>query len=248
MIPKIIHYCWFSGDKFPYLVKQCIKSWRKILPDYEFKLWDSNSCDFNSVQYIKEAYENKQWAFVSDYIRLYALYNYGGIYLDSDVLVKQRFDEWHNLRFFTGIETRNPEHSNFWIEAAILGSEHKNPLIKEAMQCYENKHFIKPDGTFDKTLAPDIITECFIKHYGWQKKEGTIRYQDGTVVFGSDLITSSQYPITPTLKLYHCNNCSWIPTEDWRSPLYKYCRKHDLMRYYHIFEKLMVKIKRNKKT
>ena len=75
MIPKKIHYCWFSGDKYPRLVKKCLKSWREILPDYEIKLWDANSFDFNSVLFVKQAFERKQYAFVSDYIRLYALYH-----------------------------------------------------------------------------------------------------------------------------------------------------------------------------
>lgn len=78
MIPKIIHFCWFSGDEYPSLVKNCIKTWRKKLPDYDIRLWDASSFDFSSVQYVKEALENKKYAFVSDYIRLYALYTYGG--------------------------------------------------------------------------------------------------------------------------------------------------------------------------
>ena len=237
-IPKIIHFCWFSGDKYPHLIKQCLKSWEKTLPDYEIKLWDDNSFDFESVPFVKQAFENKQWAFVSDYVRLYALYNYGGVYLDSDVLVKQRFDEWHDYKFFTGIETRNPQHSQFWIEAAIMGSEQNNPIIKEAMKYYEKRNFIKEDGSFDKTPAPDIITDIFIKNYGWERREGQQNFKDGTVIFSHNDITSSQYPLKPSVRLYHCNNCSWIPTEEWRSPLYKFCRKHDLMRYYKKFEKI----------
>ncbi len=81
MIPKIIHYCWFSGDEYPPLIKKCIKSWKKKLPDYEIKLWDANSFDFDSVPYVKDALAHKKYAFVSDYIRLYALYNYGGYIL-----------------------------------------------------------------------------------------------------------------------------------------------------------------------
>lgn len=77
-IPKIIHWCWFSGDKLPSLVQRCIKTWRKVLPDYEIKLWDATSFDFDSVPYVKQAYEHKQWAFVSDYVRLFAIYKWGG--------------------------------------------------------------------------------------------------------------------------------------------------------------------------
>ncbi len=89
MIPKIIHYCWLSSEPYPEKIQNCIDSWKKILPDYEIKLWNMNNFDINSIDFVKEACSVKKWAFASDYIRLYALYNYGGIYLDSDVLIKK---------------------------------------------------------------------------------------------------------------------------------------------------------------
>lgn len=238
MIPKVIHYCWLSGEKYPRLVRKCIKSWKKLLPDYEIKLWDANSFDFDSVPFVKEAFEKKKWAFVSDYIRLYALYTEGGIYLDSDVMIYKRFDDWHELNFFTGIETRTPQHEQFWIEAAIMGAMPGNEMIYECMKHYESIHFIKADGNLDCTPAPDVITPIFMKHYGWIRKEGKALLPEKTVVFGADEITSSQYPLLPSVALYHCNNCSWIPTEPWRSPLYKFCRKHDLMHLYHVLERI----------
>ncbi len=238
MIPKIIHFCWLSGEKYPRLIRKCIKSWKEHLPDYEIKLWDANSFDFESVPFVKEAFEQKKWAFVSDYIRLYALYHEGGIYLDSDVMIYHRFDEWHNFNFFTGIETRTPQHEQFWIEAAIMGAIPGNQMIQECMKYYESIHFIKSDGTFYCTPAPDILTPIFIKHYGWIPAEGKVLLPGNTVVLGADKITNSQYPLQSSVALYHCNNCSWIPTESWRSPLYKFCRKHDLMHLYHMLEKI----------
>ncbi len=211
-----------------------------MLPDYEIKLWDAKSFDFNSILFVKQAFERKQYAFVSDYIRLYALYNEGGIYLDSDVMVYNRFDHWHNLDFFTGIETRTPQHKHFWIEAAILGAIPGNKMIRECMDYYESIPFIKNDGTMDRTPAPDILTPIFIRHYGWVPAEGKAELADNTVVFGANEITSSQYPLLPSVALYHCNNCSWIPTEPWRGPLYKFCRNHDLMHLYRSIEKLKI--------
>ena len=238
MIEKKIHFCWLSGDKYPRLVRQCLNSWERLLPDYEIKKWDSNSFDFNSVPFVKQAYENRQWAFVSDYIRLYALYNEGGIYFDSDVMVYQRFDDWLNYSFFTAIETRTPAHDRFWIEAAIMASEPGNPMIKEIMEHYEHTDFIDETGRMRKIPTPDICTPVFCKHYGWTPGEGKVFLKNNAVVFGADEITSSHYPLTPTVRLYHCNNCSWIPTEEWRSPLYKFCRKHDLMHIYRALEKI----------
>ena len=103
MIPKIIHYCWLSKDKKPDNVKKCIDSWHRYLPDYDFRLWDITSFDFDSIPFTKDALANKKWAFVSDYIRLYALYNFGGIYLDSDVQVWDSIDDLRDNRFFFGV-------------------------------------------------------------------------------------------------------------------------------------------------
>ena len=92
MIPKIIHYCWFGGKELPNLAEKCIASWKKQLPDYKIICWSEENFDIdNSVPYLKEAYSKKKFAFVSDYVRLYALYNYGGIYLDTDVEVIRDF-------------------------------------------------------------------------------------------------------------------------------------------------------------
>ena len=87
MIPKIIHFCWMSGDAYPEKIKKCIESWKQKLPDYEIWLWDTNRFDINQSIWVKEAFEAKRYAFCADYIRCYALYNYGGVYLDSDVEV-----------------------------------------------------------------------------------------------------------------------------------------------------------------
>jgi mannosyltransferase OCH1-like enzyme len=100
MIPKIIHYTWFSGDEMPQVIKECIASWKRILPEYELRLWDYNAIkDIDSV-FLKEALEVKKWAYAADFVRLYALYNEGGIYLDTDVMVFKRFDCFLNDKCF----------------------------------------------------------------------------------------------------------------------------------------------------
>lgn len=92
MIPKIIHYCWLSNDPIPEKLQEYMKSWKEKLPDYEFKLWNFDCFDINSSQWVKEAFEAKKYAFAADYIRLYAVYNYGGIYMDMDVEVIKSFN------------------------------------------------------------------------------------------------------------------------------------------------------------
>ena len=94
MIPKKIHYCWLGGEPLPGNLLQCLSSWRNVLNDYEIIKWDAQSFDVDSVSFVKEACSVKKWAFASDYIRLHALYEEGGIYLDTDVYVRKRFDSF----------------------------------------------------------------------------------------------------------------------------------------------------------
>ena len=104
MIPKVIHYCWFGKKPLPPLAVNCIDSWKKFCPDYEIIEWNEKNFDINSNTYVREAYENKKWAFVSDYVQLYALYNYGGIYMDTDVQVLKPLDAFLNDQAFSGFE------------------------------------------------------------------------------------------------------------------------------------------------
>lgn len=160
MIPKIIHYCWLSGDKFPEKIQHCINSWKKIIPDYEFILWDTNRFHLDSCQWVKEAFEAKKYAFAADYIRLYALYNYGGIYLDSDVEVFKRFDNLLKLPYFIGNESFENR-----VEVAAFGAEKGTEWIKRCLTYYEGRHFIKEDGSYDMKVMPDIVCETLSPIY-----------------------------------------------------------------------------------
>ena len=106
MIPKIIHYCWFGGKPKPELAEKCIESWKKFCPDYEIVEWNEGNFNINSNLYVKQAYEAKKYAFVTDYVRLYALYTQGGIYMDTDVMVLKPLDEYLNHEAFSGFESK----------------------------------------------------------------------------------------------------------------------------------------------
>lgn len=166
MIPKIIHFCWLSGDEFPQEIQKCIDSWKKHLPDYEFWLWDRKRFNIDEVPWVKEAFENKKYAFAADYIRLYALYNYGGIYLDSDVLVYKSFDSILHLPYFIG------EDYTGYFEPAIIGSEKQMPWIKELLNHYTNRHFIKENGSYDMTPLPVILHNTFKDSYKFYRTKG----------------------------------------------------------------------------
>lgn len=157
-IPKIIHYCWLSGDPYPEYIQHCIASWEKYLPDYEFILWDLNRFDLKISPWVEQAVHAKKYAFAADYIRLYAVYNLGGIYLDSDVEIIQSFNDLLELPYFWGKEhTPDLIDASHVIEAATFGAEPHNPLIKKCLQYYEGKKFEIAQNIYDTTVLPYIL-------------------------------------------------------------------------------------------
>ncbi|WP_195986773.1 glycosyltransferase [Clostridium sp. D53t1_180928_C8] len=175
-IPKVIHYCWFGKKEKPDLIKKCIKSWKEILIDYEIKEWNEDIFDINSNKFVKEAYEEGKYAFVSDYVRVYAIYNYGGIYLDTDVEVCKEFsEEILNNESFWGFEEKN------FIATSTIGAKKRNKLIKRFLDLYENKSFIKENGDIDTTTNVYIVSNI-IKELGVML-DGTYQRIDGLAVF-----------------------------------------------------------------
>jgi lipopolysaccharide biosynthesis glycosyltransferase len=130
-IPKTIHYCWFGGAEKPAKIQKCLDSWTKYLPDYEIIEWNETNFDINCCAYVKEAYDKKKWAFVTDFVRLWALYTYGGIYMDSDVEVVKNLDEFLNHRAFTGHE------ADKFLITATMGAEIGHPWIKMLLAYYD---------------------------------------------------------------------------------------------------------------
>ena len=204
MIPKKIHYCWLSGDPLPKQIKQCMETWQSIMPEYELVLWDTNKFDVTSIPFVHQAYQQKKWAFAADYIRLYALYTEGGIYLDTDVIVKQKFDKLLDYRFFTSVEKNVdsyldketlaiasaaglhlPQTRDITVQAAVLGAVAKHPYLKACMEWYEDKNFINEEGVyFDKIVAPDIYA-YILKQFGFEYKDKLQILPEDTVIYPS---------------------------------------------------------------
>lgn len=151
MIPKIIHLCWMSGDPFPSDIQKCIDSWKRILPDYEIWLWDTKRFDLSTSVWVTEAYDKKKYAFCADYIRMYALFNYGGVYLDSDVEVLRSFNDLLTLPYFIGYESKQ------YFEAAVIGAEKGNPFIGDVLAYYKDRHFVKENGSLDIQIMPEVM-------------------------------------------------------------------------------------------
>lgn len=167
MIPKIIHLCWLSGDPFPADIQKCLDSWKEQLPDYEVWVWDTKRFDIDSTVWTRQAFDAKRYAFAADYIRLYALYNYGGIYLDSDVLAYKNFDDLLSLPYFIG------EDYDGAFEAAVIGAEKGCQFIKDVLDYYDGRQFVLPDGTLDTLQLPLIFRKQLIrKGYHFHKRNG----------------------------------------------------------------------------
>lgn len=158
MIPKTIHYCWFGRGKMPELAIKCIKSWKKYLPDYQLKLWNEDNFDININQYVKEAYQARKFAFVTDYVRLYTLYTEGGIYMDTDVEIIKPLDNLLHLSAFSGYESN--KYDNF--PTGLMASSKGGVWVKEQLDYYTHKHFIKEDGSYDMTTNTQTISSIMI--------------------------------------------------------------------------------------
>lgn len=208
-IPKIIHYCWFGNREKPVIVNKCIESWSKNLFGYEIIEWNESNFDINCNEYVKQAYEAKKYAFVSDYARVYALYNYGGIYLDTDVEVFKSFDDLLNNDSFWGFEQEN------YIATSTIGSKKGNEIIKRFLDSYESKSFINEDGTFDDLTNVAIITEI-LKEYGlkqngeYQKIDGLATFYSQTYFSPYDYINCRKFISDNTYCMHHFYK-SWLP-------------------------------------
>lgn len=160
MIPKIIHYCWLSDDPFPPKIQRCIDSWKKVLPDYELRLWDFNRFPREKAAWVREAFDSKKYAFAADYIRSYALYTEGGIYLDSDVEVLKSFDGFLNLPYVLGQESTSGH-----IEAAVMAATKGSPLFKTILEHFEGRHFINEDGSMEICPMPLVLDKVIRKNF-----------------------------------------------------------------------------------
>lgn len=199
MIPKIIHYCWLSNDPIPKDLKKYMKSWKEKLYDYEFILWDLNRFDLNRSLWVKQAFEAKKYAFAADYIRLYAVYNYGGIYMDMDVEVIKSFNDLLRNDYILGYEAAKG------LEAGVFGAPKKAPWVKEVLEYYTSKEFALPNGLYNDTPLPIIMDEVLNAGYITNKK---------IVPLPTDFLTAKSYKtgkitITPNTYTIHHFAGSW---------------------------------------
>lgn len=186
MIPKIIHYCWFGRGEMPQLAKDCIASWHKYMPEWEYKLWNEDNFDVNSIPYTKEAYEARKYAFVTDYVRLYALYTEGGVYMDTDVEALKSYEDLLGLPAFTGYEG-----SKFMPPVTgTMASEAGGIWVKNQLAEYDDAHFIKPDGTLD-LMTNTVRISSSMKRKGFVQ-DGKYRVFEGMYIFPTEYFCPRQ--------------------------------------------------------
>lgn len=158
MIPKKIHYCWFGGAELPEFAKRCVASWHQHMPDWEYVLWNEENFDVTKAPaYVQEAYAAKKFAFVSDYVRLFALEQQGGVYLDADVEVLKSYQPLLKHRAFIGFE----ENKHKSLGTNCIGSEAHLLWLKNQLTYYQEHHFVREDGSLDITTNAAIITDYF---------------------------------------------------------------------------------------
>lgn len=177
MIPKIIHYCWFGGKDLPLLTKLYIKSWRKIMPDYEIIEWNESNSPLDANDFIREAFATKQYAFVADYVRLYALYNYGGIYFDTDVMAVRSLTPLLDKKGFTCFEGAY----RYLVGTAVIGAEKGNDLISEFLSYYEKRHFAL--GEARDRIANTFIFRNILEKHGLIINDEEQTLNNGFVVY-----------------------------------------------------------------
>lgn len=209
IIPKIIHYCWFGHNEKPDIVKRCMQSWHLHLPGYQFIEWNDSNFDLNSNPYVKEAYQAGKFAFVSDYVRVYALYHFGGIYLDTDVEVFKPFDDLLYHDSFWGFEQEN------YIATSTIGAAPHNKLIQVFLDSYTNKNFIRSDGTYDSltnvALITNILSDWGVKPNGeFQELEGIATFYPQAYFSPYDYINCRTLTTGDTYAMHHFYK-SWLP-------------------------------------
>lgn len=201
MIPKIIHYCWFGKSELPEDTRRFIEGWRRLCPDYEIKEWNEENFPIDFCTYSREAYQMKNWAFVSDVCRLYALSTFGGIYLDTDIELVKPFDSMLGLHSFFG--TEDTEGGD--IGMGVVGAEPHTEWIDVFLEYYKRRHFINRWGHPDRTPNPTLYKR-FI--------EPKLKAKDKPYLFDKDYfypkpVGPDKYEVTAETVTIHHYAASW---------------------------------------
>jgi len=213
MIPRKIHYCWFGGNPLPDEAKQYIAGWKQLCPDYEIIRWDESNYDLNKNKYVKEAYRNKKWAFLTDYVRLDVVYEHGGIYLDTDVELIRNLDELLENSCYMGMEQIGTVATGLG-----FGSEAGHPFVKNNKEYYESTNFVGKNGVFCPEICVKITTNL-LREKGLVS-ENRVQNVSGVTVYPVDyfaplVMGTNKVTITPNTYSIHHYSASWYTGNAW---------------------------------
>lgn len=211
LIPKKIHYCWFGAGDLPKEYIENIETWRKCCPEYEIIRWDESNYDFRKNKYMGQAYDQKKWAFVSDYARVDILYQEGGIYLDTDVKMLKNMDKFLKWKMFCGFESRSLVAWGLGI-GSICG----HPILKEVMEIYDDLLFVRKDGTLNEIPCPYYQSDV-LKRYGFNMN-GQFQQKNGVAIYPKEFFAPLSHikglgGITDNSYTIHEYSASWIDPE-----------------------------------
>ena len=224
MIPQKIHYCWFGKGEMPELVVKCIESWHRFMPDYEYKMWNEENFDVDMIPYTKGKY-----AFVSDYVRLWALEQEGGLYLDTDVEVFKSFDDLLGYKAFAGFEGSK----HLPVGTCVMASEAHGEWVTEQLAAYRDRHFINADGSFDITTNVQFIT-ANMRGNGFVQDGKEQEYKDlhvFPVEYFSPRHTTGEYIKTGNTYCDHLGMGTWDDKEGgWKTKISKIIGQKNMTR------------------
>lgn len=210
MIPKIIHMCWFSNDPYPVEIKVCLDSWKRVLPDYRVKIWRMADARALDIPYVNQALDARRWAFAADVVRFYALWAEGGVYMDSDIFLYRRFDQFLPApgECSTFHEKIYPGHEGFGLQAAFIMGDKGNAFCHDMVEHYRNSSYILPDGTQNNLISPYVMRQQAVK-LGYVSEDRELRLPGLTVHPTRHLAPRKRYPIGPDTVGQHRVYGSW---------------------------------------
>jgi len=224
MIPKIVHYSWFSGEPYPAFLTECMNTWKKVLPDYEFVLWDAQKLAEINNTFANEAVSVKKWAFAADFVRLYAVYHYGGIWLDTDVEMFKSFDPFLNDGMFIGREyyiwKDKVGEEYTMLTSHCFGAERNHPFLEECLEFYEHRRFIRSHNErlpqalrYDMTIIPDLQMQL-ARNVGFDARNSVNKLQvltNGIHVYPYQYFDQPGYTSMKDVVCIHRVAQSWNP-------------------------------------